>query len=89
MICKSLLKNTILTELDLGNDACCGNSFGVEGAKKISELILTNTTLTKLCLYGENDYKVYKVEMKMRELKMIEMKEKYIYNEMNRFIGWR
>ena len=28
------------------------NKIGAEGAIKISESLMTNTTLTKLCLYG-------------------------------------
>ena len=34
-----------------------GNNIGVEGAKSMSEMLKSNTTLTSLNLYGEEERK--------------------------------
>ena len=37
-----------------------GNNIGVEGAKSMSEMLMTNTTLTSLDLSGEEEGKTEK-----------------------------
>ena len=50
------MTNTTLTILDLGGGLFCGgNKIGAEGATKISESLMINTTLTTLYLYGDDN----------------------------------
>ena len=49
------MTNTTLTKLNLGGGLFIGNNIGAEGAAKISESLMINTTLTALYLGGDDN----------------------------------